>query len=237
MRPARIECACDRYLTSAPTPRRGVRDHPQAVRGQARRFGRPPRQRRRTLPEADRAARAIRDRIWSPTRRRRTIRPTATSRRLVARAVAATAPARSRGSRRLGAASRSQTQVRAMLGFTGTRHPLMSTTATTSARKRRTGVSDAFDFPGFVPAYIRPLFCRGKGPFRWVALSGDPEDISAPTRTMKELFPGRPQLCTVADDGRRADRVSGPAGAHLLDRSRRAPSRRAAVQRHGATAS
>ncbi len=39
------------------------------------------------------------------------------------------------------------------------------------------GVANAFDFPGFVPAYIRPLFCEGKGPFRWVALSGDPEDI------------------------------------------------------------
>ena len=39
------------------------------------------------------------------------------------------------------------------------------------------GVRNAFDFPGFVPAYIRPLFCEGKGPFRWVALSGDPEDI------------------------------------------------------------
>jgi len=51
------------------------------------------------------------------------------------------------------------------------------------------GVKDAFDFPGFVPAYIRPLFCRGKGPFRWVALSGDPEDIRRTDAKMKELFP------------------------------------------------
>jgi urocanate hydratase len=51
------------------------------------------------------------------------------------------------------------------------------------------GVGNAFDFPGFVPAYIRPLFCRGKGPFRWVALSGDPEDIRCTDRKMKELFP------------------------------------------------
>ncbi|HEY1436788.1 MAG TPA: urocanate hydratase [Casimicrobiaceae bacterium] len=51
------------------------------------------------------------------------------------------------------------------------------------------GVADAFDFPGFVPAYIRPLFCRGKGPFRWVALSGDPEDIYKTDHKMKELFP------------------------------------------------
>ena len=51
------------------------------------------------------------------------------------------------------------------------------------------GVKNAFDFPGFVPAYIRPLFCRGKGPFRWVALSGDPEDIRKTDEKMKELFP------------------------------------------------
>ena len=51
------------------------------------------------------------------------------------------------------------------------------------------GVKNAFDFPGFVPAYVRPLFCRGKGPFRWVALSGDPEDIHKTDAKMKELFP------------------------------------------------
>jgi len=51
------------------------------------------------------------------------------------------------------------------------------------------GVKDAFSFPGFVPAYIRPLFCEGKGPFRWVALSGDPEDIYATDEAIKELFP------------------------------------------------
>jgi urocanate hydratase len=51
------------------------------------------------------------------------------------------------------------------------------------------GVKDAFDFPGFVPAYIRPLFCEGKGPFRWVALSGDPEDIYRTDEAVMELFP------------------------------------------------
>lgn len=51
------------------------------------------------------------------------------------------------------------------------------------------GVKNAFDFPGFVPAYVRPLFCNGKGPFRWVALSGDPEDIRKTDAKMKELFP------------------------------------------------
>ena len=51
------------------------------------------------------------------------------------------------------------------------------------------GVTNAFDFPGFVPAYIRPLFCRGVGPFRWAALTGDPEDIRKTDAAMKKLFP------------------------------------------------
>ncbi len=56
------------------------------------------------------------------------------------------------------------------------------------------GVTDAFDFPGFVPAYIRPLFCEGKGPFRWVALSGDPEDIYRTDEKVKALFPDDAKL-------------------------------------------
>lgn len=56
------------------------------------------------------------------------------------------------------------------------------------------GVANAFDYPGFVPAYIRPLFCRGVGPFRWVALSGDPEDIRKTDAKMKELFPDNTPL-------------------------------------------
>src|SRR5207237_5349410 len=51
------------------------------------------------------------------------------------------------------------------------------------------GVTRAFDFPGFVPAYVRPLFCRGIGPFRWAALSGDPEDIYRTDQRVKELIP------------------------------------------------
>ena len=57
------------------------------------------------------------------------------------------------------------------------------------AQAQRAGCADAFAFPGFVPAFIRPLFCRGIGPFRWVALSGDPEDIYVTDRAMAELFP------------------------------------------------
>ena len=56
------------------------------------------------------------------------------------------------------------------------------------------GVENAFDFPGFVPAYVRPLFCRGVGPFRWAALSGDPEDIYKTDRRVKELIPDDPHL-------------------------------------------
>jgi urocanate hydratase len=61
------------------------------------------------------------------------------------------------------------------------------------------GFEDAFSFPGFVPAYIRPLFCEGKGPFRWVALSGDPEDIYRTDALIKELFPENEALCRWID--------------------------------------
>ena len=64
------------------------------------------------------------------------------------------------------------------------------------------GLENAFAFPGFVPAYIRPLFCRGIGPFRWCALSGDPEDIYKTDQKMKELFPDNTQLHTWLDMAR-----------------------------------
>ncbi len=59
---------------------------------------------------------------------------------------------------------------------------------------RLAGLKKAFDFPGFVPAYIRPLFCEGSGPFRWVALSGDPEDIKVTDEALKKLFPENKKL-------------------------------------------
>jgi urocanate hydratase len=62
------------------------------------------------------------------------------------------------------------------------------------ARAQEHGLTNAFDFPGFVPAYIRPLFCEGKGPFRWAALSGDPEDIAVTDATILELFPENTSL-------------------------------------------
>lgn len=62
------------------------------------------------------------------------------------------------------------------------------------AEAQLAGVKEAFNFPGFVPAYIRPLFCRGSGPFRWVALSGDPDDIRVTDEAIKSLFPHKKHL-------------------------------------------
>ncbi len=74
---------------------------------------------------------------------------------------------------------------------------------------RETGVANAFDFPGFVEAYVRPLFCRGKGPFRWVALSGDPEDILKTDRKVLELIPDDPFLATWIEKAERHIQFQG----------------------------
>jgi urocanate hydratase len=79
--------------------------------------------------------------------------------------------------------------VRAMLDFQAMSVPVVDYGNNIRQAAREYGVANAFDFPGFVPAYIRPLFCEGKGPFRWVALSGDPEDIYKTDAKIKELFP------------------------------------------------
>jgi urocanate hydratase len=71
------------------------------------------------------------------------------------------------------------------------------------------GVGNAFDFPGFVPAYVRPLFCRGVGPFRWVALSGDPEDIYKTDRKVKELIPDDAHLHAWLDAAREKIKFQG----------------------------
>jgi urocanate hydratase len=71
------------------------------------------------------------------------------------------------------------------------------------------GLKNAFDFPGFVPAYIRPLFCRGVGPFRWVALSGDPEDIYKTDAKVKELIPDDPHLHNWLDMARERIQFQG----------------------------
>ena len=85
-------------------------------------------------------------------------------------------------------------QVRAMLAFHRMGIPTVDYGNNIRQMAFEAGVADAFDFPGFVPAYIRPLFCRGIGPFRWVALSGDPEDIYRTDAKVKEVLPGNAHL-------------------------------------------
>ncbi len=85
-------------------------------------------------------------------------------------------------------------QVRAMLDFHKQGIPVVDYGNNIRQVAYDAGVKDAFDYPGFVPAYIRPLFCRGIGPFRWVALSGDPEDIYKTDAKVKELIPDNPHL-------------------------------------------
>ncbi|MFO1074143.1 MAG: urocanate hydratase [Geminicoccaceae bacterium] len=80
-------------------------------------------------------------------------------------------------------------QVQAMLDFHRAGVPTVDYGNNIRQMALEMGVADAFDFPGFVPAYIRPQFCRGRGPFRWAALSGEPEDIFKTDERVKELFP------------------------------------------------
>jgi urocanate hydratase len=95
--------------------------------------------------------------------------------------------------------------VRAMLDFQKMGIPTFDYGNNIRQMAKEVGVTEAFDFPGFVPAYIRPLFCRGVGPFRWVALSGDPEDIYKTDAKVKELIPDDPHLHTWLDMAR--DRI------------------------------
>ena len=84
--------------------------------------------------------------------------------------------------------------VRAMLAFWRAGVPTFDYGNNIRQMAKEAGVADAFDFPGFVPAYVRPLFCRGIGPFRWAALSGDPEDIFRTDAKVKELMPNEAHL-------------------------------------------
>jgi urocanate hydratase len=85
-------------------------------------------------------------------------------------------------------------QVEAMLAFHEQGVPTFDYGNNIRQMAQDVGVANAFDFPGFVPAYIRPLFCRGIGPFRWAALSGEPEDIYKTDAKVKELIPDNPHL-------------------------------------------
>jgi urocanate hydratase len=86
------------------------------------------------------------------------------------------------------------THVQAMVGFQDAGAEVFDYGNSIRGEAQLAGYQRAFDFPGFVPAYIRPLFCEGKGPFRWVALSGDPADIAATDAAVLELFPDNESL-------------------------------------------
>lgn len=97
-------------------------------------------------------------------------------------------------------------QVEAMLEFQNRGAAVLDYGNNIRQMAKDVGVTNAFDFPGFVPAYIRPLFCQGIGPFRWVALSGDPEDIYKTDQKVKELIPDDPHLHNWLDMAR--DRIA-----------------------------
>ncbi|HEV8107246.1 MAG TPA: urocanate hydratase [Burkholderiales bacterium] len=84
--------------------------------------------------------------------------------------------------------------VQAILGFKAMGIPCVDYGNNLRQEAKNAGIANAFDYPGFVPAYIRPMFCVGKGPFRWVALSGDPQDIAKTDARVKELFSSDKQL-------------------------------------------
>ncbi len=99
--------------------------------------------------------------------------------------------------------------VRAMLEFHRMGVPTLDYGNNIRQMAKDMGVDDAFDFPGFVPAYIRPLFCRGVGPFRWAALSGDPDDIHRTDAKVKELMPDDAHLHNWLDMARERIRFQG----------------------------
>ena len=99
--------------------------------------------------------------------------------------------------------------VRAMLEFHDAGIPTFDYGNNIRQVAKDQGVDDAFDFPGFVPAYVRPLFCRGVGPFRWVALSGDPEDIYKTDQKVKELIPDDAHLHAWLDAARERIQFQG----------------------------
>jgi urocanate hydratase len=99
--------------------------------------------------------------------------------------------------------------VQAMLQFHHAGIPTLDYGNNIRQMAKEEGVAGAFEFPGFVPAYIRPLFCRGIGPFRWCALSGDPEDIYRTDAKVKELLPDNPHLHRWLDLARARIRFQG----------------------------
>ena len=143
------------------------------------------------LPGAARAGRADRHRHRPDLGARPAVLPAGRRRLrgLARRARRATRPASPSGAQASMAA-----HVRAMVEFQDAGAEVFDYGNSIRDEARKGGYDRAFEFPGFVPAYIRPLFCEGKGPFRWAALSGDPADIAATDRAILELFPDNERL-------------------------------------------
>ncbi len=117
--------------------------------------------------------------------------------------------------------------VEAMVGFLDGGAEVFDYGNSIRGEAKLAGYARAFAFPGFVPAYIRPLFCEGKGPFRWAALSGDPRDIAATDRAILDLFPDNEPLARWIRLAGERVHFQGLPGPHLLARLRRSATRRA----------
>ena len=230
--PARIDKR-SRRGTATGRPRASTRRSRWIARRKAQRrgaVGGAGRQRRRGAAGARRAA-ASRP-TCSPTRPARTTRSTATSRQgssLDEAPRAPREPIRRSTSRRANASI--VEHVRAMLALQERGAVTFDYGNNIRTVALDAGVADAFDIPGFVPEYVRPLFCEGKGPFRWVALSGDPEDIHRTDELVLELFPDDEHLRALDHARARAGRLPGTAGAHLLAGAGRARAVRRRAQR------
>ncbi|GAA3060115.1 urocanate hydratase [Streptomyces olivoverticillatus] len=123
--------------------------------------------------------------------------------------------------------------VEAMVGFQDAGAEVFDYGNSIRGEAQLAGYERAFAFPGFVPAYIRPLFCEGKGPFRWAALSGDPKDIAATDKAMLELFPENESLARWIKMADERVHFQGLLSPHLLARIRGAGPRGRALQRDG----
>jgi urocanate hydratase len=110
----------------------------------------------------------------------------------------------------------------AMVGFAAAGAEVFDYGNNLRGEAKQAGYADAFAYPGFVPAYLRPLFCEGLGPFRLVALSGDPADIAAGRRDAAARVRRQPLRAAVDPAGPGEGRLPGAAGADLLARLRRA---------------
>jgi urocanate hydratase len=100
-------------------------------------------------------------------------------------------------------------QVRVMIAFKKKGAHVFDYGNNLRAGAEKVGVKDAFSFPGFVPAYIRPLFCEGSGPFRWIALSGDPQDIKVTDDALRELFPENTSMINWLDKAEKMIQFQG----------------------------